>query len=260
MLIFCIPLRSKEVSKDWNKVSLLFNRTLESVYNQTNQNFKIFVACHQIPTLSRTYDDRVEFIKVETEIPVTYMDMMWDKDTKIYTAQNAARRFLLKQNLTGAYFMNVDSDDLISNKIAEFVETQATKKVYTSKYGFIYFDGRSYMKKARRLERTCGSCFVIHLDIAQLPHNNLGFLENDVDKCPFTPHHSDIMHKLTKIKNWEHGFIPFPTTIYIVNDVNVSNFANHQIGRNRRIEYKLERRRKISKYEDIFNIKSSSKK
>jgi hypothetical protein len=255
MLVFCIPLRSKEVSKDWNKVSLLFNRTLESIYNQTNENFKVFVACHQIPTLNKTYDDRVQFIVVDTKIPVTYMDMMWDKDTKIYTCQNAARKYLIEQKLKGAYFMNVDSDDLVSCKIADFVANKATKQVYTSRYGFIYFEGRTYMKKARRLERTCGSCFVIYLEIAQLPYNDLGFLENNVDKCPFTPHHSDIMYKLVKVKKWSHGFIPFPTTIYIVNDVNVSNFANHQVGRNRRIEYKLEIPRKIARYEKIFNIK-----
>ena len=213
MLIFCIPLRSKEVSKDWNKVSLLFNRTLESVYNQTNENFKIFVACHQIPKLNKSYDDRVQFIEVDTKIPVTYLDMMWDKDTKIFTAQNAARKYLEEQNLKGAYFMNVDSDDLISYEIADFVANKATKQVYTSRYGFIYFEGHSYMKKARRLERTCGSCFVIYLNTSQLPHDDLGFLENNVDKCPFTPHHSDIMHKLVKINKWSHGFIPFPTTI-----------------------------------------------
>ena len=102
MLVFCIPLRSKEVSKDWNKVSLLFNRTLESIYNQTNANFKVFVACHQIPTLNQTYDDRVRFIVVNTKIPITYLDMMDDKDSKIYYCQNAARKYLVEQKLNGA--------------------------------------------------------------------------------------------------------------------------------------------------------------
>lgn len=255
MLIFCIPLRSKEVSKDWNKVTLLFNRTLESVYNQTNGEFKVFVACHQIPELNQTYDDRVEFIVVKTEIPVTYLDMMGDKDSKIYTCQNAARKFLIKQKLEGSYFMNVDSDDLVSNKIADFAANKANKLVYTAKHGFIHFAGLSYMKKARRLERTCGSCFVIYLTLNQLPVNDNGFLINNVDKCPFTPHHSDIYHNLVEKQGWSHAFIPFPTTIYIINDVNVSDFANHQVGRNRRIEYKLERRRKISRYEKEFNIK-----
>ena len=255
MLIFCIPLRSKKVSKDWNKVTLLFNRTLESVYNQTNANFRVFVACHQVPTLNKTYDDRVQFIIVKTKIPITYLDMMGDKDSKIYTCQNAARKYLVEQKLNGAYFMNVDSDDLISCKIADFIFYKATKQVYTSRYGYIYFEGLTYMKKARRLERTCGSCFVIYLDINQLPHNDEGYLSNNVDKCPFTPHHSDIWYKLIKIKRWSHGFLPFPTTIYVVNDVNVSNFANHQLGRNRKIEYKLEIRRKISRYEKVFNIK-----
>lgn len=257
MLVFCIPLRSKEVSKDWNKVSLLFNRTLESVYNQTNPNFKVFVACHQIPDLNKSYDDRVQFIIMNTKIPVTYLDMMWDKDTKIYTCQNAARKYLIQQKLTGAYFMNVDSDDLVSNKIADFVVNKAKKLVYTSRHGYIYFEGNTYLKKARRLERTCGSCFVIYLELNQLPCNDEGFLLNNVDKCPFTPHHSDIYLKLVKIKKWSHGYIPFPTTIYIVNNVNVSNFANHQVGRNRMLEYKLEIPRKISNYEKEFNIKQN---
>lgn len=255
MLIFCVPLRAKEVSKDWDKVVMLFNRTLESIYNQTNPNFRVFIACHQIPNLNRVYDDRVQFIVVKTKIPVTYLDMMDDKDSKIYTCQNAARKYLIEQEMGGAYFMNVDSDDLVSRRISDFVSTQATKSVYTSKYGFIYFEGNTFMKKARRLERTCGSCFIIYLKIDQLPQNDQGYLANNVDKCPFTPHHSDIRHKLVEVKKWSHGYVPFPTTIYIVNNVNVSNFANHQVGRNRMIEYKLEFRRKISNYEEEFNIK-----
>jgi hypothetical protein len=255
MLIFCVPLRAKEISKDWDKVVMLFNRTLESIYNQSNPNFRVYIACHQIPSLNKVYDDRVQFIVVKTKIPVTYLDMMDDKDSKIYTCQNAARKYLIEQKMGGAYFMNVDSDDLVSRRISDFVSTTATKSVYTSKYGFIYFEGNTYMKKARRLERTCGSCFIIYLKIDQLPQNDQGYLSNNIDKCPFTPHHSDIRHNLVEVKKWSHGYVPFPTTIYIVNNVNVSNFANHQVGRNRMIEYKLEFRRKISNYEHEFNIK-----
>jgi hypothetical protein len=139
MLIFCVPLRAKEISKDWDKVVMLFNRTLESIYNQSNPNFRVYIACHQIPSLNKVYDDRVQFIVVKTKIPVTYLDMMDDKDSKIYTCQNAARKYLIEQKMGGAYFMNVDSDDLVSRRISEFVSTTATKSVYTSKYGFIYF-------------------------------------------------------------------------------------------------------------------------
>lgn len=258
MIIFCIPLRSKEVSQDWDKVTLLFNRTLESVYHQTDEDFKIFVACHQIPTLDETYDDRVEFICVKTKIPVTYSDMMGDKDSKIFTCQNAARKYLVEQKLDGAYFMNVDSDDLISCKIADFISNKAKKNIYTAKYGYIYFEGLSYMKKARRLERTCGSCYIIYLNITQLPHNDEGYLSNNVDKCPFTPHHRDLGNKLINIEGWSHGFLPFPSTIYMVNGENVSAWADHKIGRNRMIEYKLEIRRKISRYEKVFNIKRNT--
>ncbi len=39
----------------------------------------------------------------------------------------------------------------------------------------------------------------------------------------------------------------------MVNGENVSAWADHKIGRNRMIEYKLEIRRKISRYEKVFN-------
>lgn len=36
MIYFGIPLRSKETSNNWDKVTEFFNRTLWSVYNQTD--------------------------------------------------------------------------------------------------------------------------------------------------------------------------------------------------------------------------------
>ena len=46
MIYFGIPLRSKETSNNWDKVTEFFNRTLWSVYNQTDPDFRIIVACH----------------------------------------------------------------------------------------------------------------------------------------------------------------------------------------------------------------------
>lgn len=83
MIYFLIPLRSKAASKNWEEVSRVFNRTLASVYNQTDPDFRIFVACHDIPSLEKTYDARVEFIQAETPVPTTPHEMMLDKGYKI---------------------------------------------------------------------------------------------------------------------------------------------------------------------------------
>lgn len=48
MIYFLIPLRSKESSNNWERVVSNFNRTLDSCFNQTNDDFKVVVVCHQI--------------------------------------------------------------------------------------------------------------------------------------------------------------------------------------------------------------------
>lgn len=83
MIYFGIPLRSRGASKNWENVCRLFNRTLASVYNQTDPNFKIIVACHEIPALTREYDDRVEFLRSGTPIPTNPREMMLDKGYKV---------------------------------------------------------------------------------------------------------------------------------------------------------------------------------
>lgn len=93
MIYFGIPLRSKKASKDWENVTGIFNRTLASVYNQTDSDFRIFVACHEIPLLDKEYDDRVEFIKSETETPENPREMMLDKRYKLSLIAQKIKEF-----------------------------------------------------------------------------------------------------------------------------------------------------------------------
>lgn len=83
MLYFGVPLRSKAASKDWDNVTRVFNRTLHSICNQTDPDFKVFVACHDIPLLDKQYDQRVEFLIADTPIPTSKKEMMLDKGWKV---------------------------------------------------------------------------------------------------------------------------------------------------------------------------------
>lgn len=101
MIYFLIPLRSKAASVDWNHVTRQFNRTLESCYNQTKPEFKVFVACHEIPELNQSYDERVKFIQVSIPTPQNPKEMMHDKAYKLYTLTYHARKEMTKYDLTG---------------------------------------------------------------------------------------------------------------------------------------------------------------
>lgn len=57
MVIFAIPLRAEETAKDWKNVLARFQKTIKSIFNQTNPNFRCIVACNRIPEMACQYDE-----------------------------------------------------------------------------------------------------------------------------------------------------------------------------------------------------------
>ena len=155
---------SRKAANDWNMVSMLFNRTLWSCYNQTDPEFKILVACHEIPELTKNYDDRVEFIQVtekESPIPKTQQEKMIDKGYKTHTLAMRLRA------LGGGYAMMVDADDLVSCRIAKFVKLHPDENGFYVKTGYVYFVGDSYMKVMPKF--SSGSACIVNYSVSDLP-------------------------------------------------------------------------------------------
>lgn len=164
MIYFGIPLRSKTSSNNWDKVCILFNRTLWSVYNQTNPNFKIIVACHEKPKLDKNYDDRVEFIQVDIPFPKDLNEQMCDKGYKVHKIAKRIREY------GGGFTMIVDADDLISNKIVEFVLNNKTNLYgWYIKSGYILYLDKMQLKYAPKFPS--GSNCIINYTQELLPDN-----------------------------------------------------------------------------------------
>ena len=166
MIYFLIPLMSKKVAKDWDTVSMLFNRTLWSCYNQTDPDFKILVACHEIPELIKKYDRRVEFLQVSEEnapIPTTQHEKMVDKGYKTHTLAIRLRE------LGGGYAMVVDADDLVSNRLAAFVKQHPNENGFYIKTGSVYFVGDDYMKVMPKFASS--TCCIVKYSPQDLPSN-----------------------------------------------------------------------------------------
>jgi len=83
MVYFGIPLRAKAASNNWDNVVKVFNRTLRSITSQTDREYKVIVACHDIPKVSFVHDADLEFIQVDSPIPVTQHEKMLDKGWKV---------------------------------------------------------------------------------------------------------------------------------------------------------------------------------
>lgn len=161
MIYFGIPLRSKAASKDWDKVSMFFNRTLWSVYNQTDPNFRVIVVCHDIPKLRHSYDNRVEFIRVDSPIPHTKYEMMLDKGYKVHTIGMRIRE------LGGGFTMMVDADDIQSNRIAEYVNSHPNANGFLSYNGYYWHVGDNYVKKGHKFPN--GSSTIVKYSVEDLP-------------------------------------------------------------------------------------------
>jgi hypothetical protein len=117
------------VSKNWDWTVRDFNRTLASIYNQTNPNFRILVGCHDIPELLIPTDERLEFIQARTP-PADPPKPLQDKSQKLRCLGEYFRQ------IGGRWFMVLDADDLISARLVEFVLANPNPNGFIARHGY----------------------------------------------------------------------------------------------------------------------------
>ena len=168
MVTFIIPVKSAQVSGSWSQFSKLVERTLKSVTNQTSQNFKVVVVCHEIPEIDFVHPN-IEYIQVDfgvpqlKEAPKEKHDGMKeeDKSNKILAGVAHAEKY------SSDYLMVVDADDCISNKLVAFIEQNTDKNEvgwYINK-GYFYREGDRIISLNRENFNTlCGTCIIVRPD------------------------------------------------------------------------------------------------
>lgn len=245
MIYFGIPLRSRHASKNWEQVTRVFNRTLHSVYRQTDPDFKIIVACHDIPEITFDIDNRVIFLVADTPYPKDSYEMMLDKGWKISMIAQKIREF------GGGYAMMVDSDDLISNRIAGYVKAHPNENGFLSQYGYIYNEGFTYAKRVLALHRICGSCAIVNYSVDDLPPAMPENLWDDTPKDKWIVRKSHrIIPDTLKQAGRPLSVMPFPTTMYLRNTGDNHSMLNgSDLVWKRKLELAL--RRKIDLHGDI---------
>lgn len=166
MIYFAVPLRAKATSQNWGEDVINLEKTLRSVAEC--KNYKVFIACHDIPDLS---DDvaqlNIEFISVSLGVPRDKSQYMYDKGSK----KKVAREAILKEAKVGDYFMYLDADDILRNDFMNIVKTTYEKNpdildiIFFT--GYVYDVNRklvAYLNGKNKLfYRNCGSCMVSKL-------------------------------------------------------------------------------------------------
>jgi hypothetical protein len=171
MIVFVVPLMSPKVANSWQRVSQLFERSIQSICNQTSSNFKVVVVCNQKP---KTNFHHAHLIYLEVDFLPSGTDV-------IAKTMDRGRRVLYglqwSQQLEPSHVMFVDADDCISNRIAAFVEAHRHCEGWVMKQGYMYKEGSHWIynvpSKRKPFNLMCGTSNIIRTDLYELAPDRL---------------------------------------------------------------------------------------
>jgi hypothetical protein len=173
MLVFVTSLRHPLNSSSYDRIEQLLERTLASVCAQTSERFRVIVVCHRIPKIR--YDERhVEFVLVDFAPPSAVQGprtgiqaVRRDKGSKLLVGLLEARKY------APTHAMIFDSDDRVSNRIAEYVERHPDENGWYSYHGYTYAEGGSMIKKKENFHLLCGTSHILRYDALELDETGI---------------------------------------------------------------------------------------
>ncbi|MUG95925.1 glycosyltransferase family 2 protein [Scytonema sp. UIC 10036] len=210
MLVFVVPLKSPQVSKSWERVTQLFERCVKSICNQTSQEYRAIVVCHERPRIEFRHP-KITYIEVDfppAKEPDPFCAGHTDKGRKILKGLVHAQEFLPTHTMT------VDADDCISKHLAEFVNQNSHCNGWFINKGYKYKSGDDFIfVKRRNFYKMCGTCNIIRYNLNRLPEHpeynrGYGYYKFYVD-------HEKIRGMLAQ-EGTPLKPLPFPGAIYIV--------------------------------------------
>ncbi|MDX2214434.1 MAG: hypothetical protein SFY66_14175 [Oculatellaceae cyanobacterium bins.114] len=206
MLSFVIPLQSSKVSKSWDTVTLLFERTLRSLCNQTSSDFNVVVACHEKPEID-FHHPKITYIPVDFPVPAA--DVRFEKVRDRMRKHLTALKYALESNPT--HVMKVDADDLVSRRLTEYVGQHPTANGWYMRQGYLYAEGSKQIYLAHNdFYRRCGSCNILRSDLVKVPDD---LHDQALDFSGYYTKHSTV-EKLFAEKGTPLEPLPFAGALY----------------------------------------------
>ena len=210
---FCIPVQSKRIGGDFDRVEAVLNRTLRSIYNQTDQDFTILIACHEIPDTDFADRENLHFLTVDYPVFRDPELTRADRNLKM-------RRCAVEMHQRGGgYMFGVDYDDLVSNRIVQFVRENEHPYGYIMPVGFegdavsrVIWDLPGSKRIGPRFCQCCGTCAILRFSADDLPSSFDDTAPHTFDS--FCSHHH-IWEERSRDLGRPLAHLPFPGTIYV---------------------------------------------
>ncbi len=222
MFCFISSVRAPQRSDNWPRVCTLFERMAVSVFNQSNPDFRLIVVCHLPPTLTRSFDSRLEFISTDMPLPKRTFDSMTgqDKVSKLLIAMKRVRE------LNASHVMPVDADDLISRNIVSHALQYPDADGWFVQRGWRYQYGRLWLEELDDFNNVCGTCNVLSRRWFAYPGQPE--LEKQIDTNLIADGHGGVVEAflLRGAKLWP---FPFRAAVYtVLNGENTTKFLRSE--------------------------------
>ncbi|UVI28628.1 glycosyltransferase family A protein [Paenibacillus spongiae] len=165
---FAISLKSKLVSRDWEKVQDNLAKTLRSILRNTDQNFRIVIAGHEKPKIEEMKHKRVTWLSVDFPPPKNSNGFSGDKMRK----RKAIGVYLRKIKFSG-YFMPLDADDWVHYRFVEYIRSQPRSDAFVLRRGLmINLVNKEVWLRRDRFFIGCGSSAVIYMSNEDFPRSS----------------------------------------------------------------------------------------
>jgi hypothetical protein len=168
-LVFIIPVRHQDNSRDWNQLKFNLSQTLKSIEAQTHSNWRGIVVANagaDLPPLPSKFEAAfVDFppnphYDLEDDLEAYYEAVRFDKGRRILAGLYRAQ--------TSGHIMLVDDDDFVHRDLAAFAARDPTANGWFIKVGYLWDEGR-LLFKYRDFSHLCGTSHIIRADLFGLP-------------------------------------------------------------------------------------------
>lgn len=169
MLTFLIPVRHQETAKNWSEIKSYLANTIQSMAAQKHSDWQAVIVANHGADLPAT-PPKVDVCYVD--IPPAILPDMRDrpKYNQAVREDKGARLLAgLVQSQPSGHVMVVDFDDLVSNRLAEFVAENSDSTGWYFDSGYLYSGGRDLFFYETGFWKLCGTSHIVRSDLLQVP-------------------------------------------------------------------------------------------
>jgi hypothetical protein len=172
MLTFVVPIRHPRNSPDWSRAMEYLRQTARSIAMQKSTRWRAVVVANQdaeLPALPKGVDvARVDYppnplyVRGTADKESFYEAVRLDKGRRVLAGMLHAER--------SGHFMVVDDDDLVSDRLAEFVAANHDAYGWYVSEGYLWQDDGRLVYRYSQFSRLCGTSHIIRADLYGLPN------------------------------------------------------------------------------------------